>query len=66
MPAYRRLAIAYGTRDRFLSGWLLWPKMPLPVATEIHARLARLRQTDHATRHKLVLVRPDAYRTQHR
>lgn len=41
MPAYRRLAITYGTRARFLRGWLLGPQMPLPVGAEIHARLAR-------------------------
>ena len=34
MPAYRRLAITYGTPDRFLRGWLLRPEMPLPVAAE--------------------------------
>jgi hypothetical protein len=32
MPAYRRLAITYGTRDRFLGEWLLRPQMPLPIA----------------------------------
>jgi hypothetical protein len=41
MPAYRRLAITYGTRARFLRRWLLRPQIPLPVAAEIHARLAR-------------------------
>src|SRR5580658_2104294 len=42
MAAYRRLAITYCPRARFLRGWLLRPQMPLPVAPEIHARLARV------------------------
>jgi hypothetical protein len=66
MPACRRLAITYGTRARFLREWLLRPQMPLPAAAVIDARPARQRQTGHAARDKLVLVRPDAYRTQHR
>jgi hypothetical protein len=41
MPAYRRLAITYSTRDRFLGEWLLRPQMQLPIAAEIHTRLAR-------------------------
>lgn len=41
MPAYRRLAITYGTGARFLRVWLLRPQMPFPVAVEIDARLTR-------------------------